>query len=81
MIMRVQSVGGPDNRMGENALKKVDMETVASCPRESKSVPFDPLARRIDRALAELHGELIAEPLSPSLLALAKRLTIGRSHS
>jgi hypothetical protein len=67
--------------MGENALKKVDMETVVSCPREYKSVAFDPLDRRIDGALVELHGELIAEPLSPSLLALAKRLTIGRSHN
>jgi hypothetical protein len=55
------------------------METVVSCPREYKSIPFDPLDRRIDRALVDLHGELIAEPLSPSLLALAKRLTIGRS--
>lgn len=63
---------------GGETLKKVEMETVISCPRTNKPVPFDLLDRRIDRALAELHGELIAEPLSPSLSALAKRLTIRR---
>ncbi|MEX2200013.1 MAG: hypothetical protein WD711_01355 [Dongiaceae bacterium] len=62
-------------------MKKANMETAVSFTREGKSMPFASLDRRIDRALVELHSELIAEPLSPSLLALAKRLTIGRSHS